>query len=169
MSRGLWNTAAQFVERGYAAKAPWYFNTPLLSSRGGTTASLPGEQSCDADAARTNKSVRVCSHMVHHKIPRTKLRDIFFIACFWGNFRLCTIGDENGLLWRRPPPAAETESQSRRRASPAQGVQADAVTASRRPAVRHAGQKQSSGRFLERGGFYASPRICLISAKSAAK
>lgn len=22
MSRGLWNTAAQFVERGYAAKAP---------------------------------------------------------------------------------------------------------------------------------------------------
>ena len=78
MSRGLWNTAAQFVERGYAAKAPWYFNTPLLSSRGGTTASLPGEQPYDADAARIHKSVRVCSHMVHHKIPRTKLRGIFY-------------------------------------------------------------------------------------------
>ena len=23
---------------------------------------------------------------------------VFFIACFWGNCRLCTIGDENGLV-----------------------------------------------------------------------
>ena len=61
------------------------------------------------------------------------------------------------------------QAQRSQRTSPAQGVQADAVTASRRLAVRPAGQKQSSGRFLERGGFYASPRICLISAKSAAK
>ena len=61
------------------------------------------------------------------------------------------------------------QAQRSQRTSPAQGAQADAVTASRRPAVRPAGQKQSSGRFLERGGFYASPRICLISAKSAAK
>ena len=44
-------------------------------------ASLPGEQPYDADAARIHKSVRVCSHMVHHKIPRTKLRGIF-IAVF---------------------------------------------------------------------------------------
>ena len=41
-------------------------------------ASLPGEQPYDADAARIHKSVRVCSHMVHHKIPRTKLRGIFY-------------------------------------------------------------------------------------------
>ena len=61
------------------------------------------------------------------------------------------------------------QAQRSQRTSPAHGAQADAVTASRRPAVRPAGQKQSSGRFLERGGFYASPRICLISAKSAAK
>ena len=61
------------------------------------------------------------------------------------------------------------QAQRSQRTSPAQGAQADAVTASRRPAVRPAGQKQSSGRILERGGFYASPRICLISAKSAAK
>lgn len=61
------------------------------------------------------------------------------------------------------------QAQRSQRTSPAQGAQADAVTASRRLAVRPAGQKQASGRFLERGGFYASPRICLISAKSAAK
>ena len=61
------------------------------------------------------------------------------------------------------------QAQRSQRTSPAQGAQADAVTASRRLAVRPAGQKQASGRFLERGGFYASPRICLISATSAAK
>ena len=43
------------------------------------------------------------------------------------------------------------QAQRSQRISPAQGAQADAVTASRRPAVRPAGQKQSSGRFLERG------------------
>lgn len=30
-------------------------------------ASLPGEQPYDGDAARIHKSVRVCSHMVHHR------------------------------------------------------------------------------------------------------
>ena len=44
-------------------------------------ASLPGEQPRDANAARIHKSVRVCSHMVHHKIPRKKLRGIF-CCCF---------------------------------------------------------------------------------------
>jgi len=44
-------------------------------------ASLPGEQPRDANAARIHKSVRVCSHMVHHKIPRKKLRGIFY-CCF---------------------------------------------------------------------------------------
>jgi len=47
-------------------------------------ASLPGEQPYDADAARIHKSVRVCSHMVHHKIPRTKLRGIFLLLVFEG-------------------------------------------------------------------------------------
>lgn len=88
MSRGLWNTAAQFVKRGYAAKAPWYFNTSLLSSRGGTTASLPGEQSCDADAARINKSVRVCSHMVHQKAPCCKAGRFSYVDLYWENRHL---------------------------------------------------------------------------------
>ena len=43
------------------------------------------------------------------------------------------------------------QAQRSQRTSPAQGAQADAVTVSRRPAVRPAGQKQSSGRFLQRG------------------
>lgn len=43
------------------------------------------------------------------------------------------------------------QAQRSQRTSPAQGAQADAVTASRRPAGRPAGQKQSSGLFLERG------------------
>ena len=47
-------------------------------------ASLPGEQPYDTDAARIHKSVRVCSHMVHHKIPRTKLRGIFLLLVFEG-------------------------------------------------------------------------------------
>ena len=47
-------------------------------------ASLPGEQPYDADAARIHKSVRVCSHMVHHKRPRTKLRGIFLLLVFEG-------------------------------------------------------------------------------------
>ena len=147
--------------------------TPLFYPRAEEQqASLPGEQPYDADAARIHKSVRVCSHMVHHKIPRTKLRGIFY----------CLFLRELPFVhhWGREWPAVEVtaacggnrepeQAQRSRRTSPAQGAQADAVTVSRRPAVRPAGQKQSSGRFLERGGFYASPRICLISAKSAAK
>ena len=43
------------------------------------------------------------------------------------------------------------QAQRSQRTSPAQGAQADAVTASRRPAGRPAGQKQSTGLFLERG------------------
>lgn len=42
-------------------------------------ASLPGEQPYDADAARIHKSVRVCSHMVHHIGASDKmLAPIFF-------------------------------------------------------------------------------------------
>ena len=88
MSRGLWNTAAQFAKRGYAAKAPWYFNIPLLSSRGGTTASLPGEQSRDANAARIHKSVRVCSHMVHQKAPCCKAGRFSYVDLYWENRHL---------------------------------------------------------------------------------
>ena len=135
-------------------------------------ASLPGEQPYDADAARIHKSVRVCSHMVHHKIPRTKLRGIFLLLVLrelpfvhhWGQEWLAVEATAACGGNREPEQAQRSQ-----RTSPAQGVQADAVTASRRPAVRPAGQKQSSRLFLERGGFYASPRICLISAKSAAK
>lgn len=51
-------------------------------------ASLPGEQPYDADAARIHKSVRVCSHMVHHKQPYGNVRlfsfhnDCRFVECF---------------------------------------------------------------------------------------
>ena len=72
--------------------------------------SLPGEQPRDADAARIHKSVRVCSRMVHHKIPRTKLRGIFYCLFLRELLFPCSSGDENGLLWRRPPPAAVTAS-----------------------------------------------------------
>ena len=93
--------------------------------------------------------------MVHHKIPRTKLRGIFLLYVF----------EETAVSVHqrgREQLAAEVtaacggnrepeQAQRSQRTSPAQGAQADAVTASRRPAVRPAGQKQSSGRFLERG------------------
>lgn len=99
---------------------------------------------------------------------------VFFIACFC--LRELPFVHHWGREWLAVEVTAACggdrdpeQAQRSQRTSPAQGAQADAVTASRRPAVRPAGQKQSSGRFLERGGFYASPRICLISAKSAAK
>ena len=61
---------------------PLDVSTPLFYPRAEEQqASLPGEQPRDANAARIHKSVRVCSHMVHHKIPRTKLRGIFY-CCF---------------------------------------------------------------------------------------
>lgn len=73
MSRGLWNTAAQFAKRGYAAKA-LDVSTPLFYPRAEEQqASLPGEQPRDANAARIHKSVRVCSHMVHQRMPYTKV------------------------------------------------------------------------------------------------
>lgn len=66
---------------------PLDVSTPLFYPRAEEQqASLPGEQPYDADAARIHKSVRVCSHMVHHtKQIRTyffsKVRsDLFFIC-----------------------------------------------------------------------------------------
>ena len=64
---------------------PLDVSTPLFYPRAEEQqASLPGEQPRDANAARIHKSVRVCSHMVHHKIPRTKLRGIFLLYVFEG-------------------------------------------------------------------------------------
>ena len=92
--------------------------------------------------------------MVHHKIPRTKLRGIFY--CLF--LRELLFVHHWGREWLAvEAPAAcggnrePEQAQRAQRTSPAQGAQADAVTASRRPAVRPAGQKQSSGRFLGRG------------------
>ncbi len=52
-------------------------------------ASLPGEQPYDADAARIHKSVRVCSHMVHHKTALRKRKAVFLmIAALWSAFIL---------------------------------------------------------------------------------
>ena len=49
-------------------------------------ASLPGEQPRDANAARIHKSVRVCSHMVHHKQPHNLFCVAVFNSCrnIWG-------------------------------------------------------------------------------------
>ena len=67
--------------------------TPLFYPRAEEQqASLPGEQSYDADAARIHKSVRVCSYMVHHKIPRTKLRGIFLLLVFEGTAVCAPLG-----------------------------------------------------------------------------
>lgn len=64
---------------------PLDVSTPLFYPRAEEQqASLPGEQLCDTDAAWIDKSVRVCSNMVHHKIPRTKLRGIFLLLVFEG-------------------------------------------------------------------------------------
>ena len=96
-------------------------------------ASLPGEQPYDADAARIHKSVRVCSHMVHHKIPRTKLRGIFYCLFLrelpfvhhWGREWLAV--EATAACGGNGEPEQAQRSQ---RTSPAQGAQADAVTAS---------------------------------------
>lgn len=50
-------------------------------------ASLPGEQPYDADAARIHKSVRVCSHMVHHKRLAESCKAFF--ATFKEGRRFC--------------------------------------------------------------------------------
>lgn len=88
MSRGLWNTAAQFAKRGYAAKAPWCFNTPLLSSRGGTTGITSGWAAAWCQCARIHKSVRVCSHMVHQKAPCCKAGRFSYVDLYWENRHL---------------------------------------------------------------------------------
>ena len=78
--------------------------------------------------------------MVHHKIPRTKLRGIFLLYVFEGT----AVSVHH---WGREQLAAEMtaacggnrepeQAQRSQRTSPAQGAQADAVTASRRPAVK---------------------------------
>ena len=109
MSRGLWNTEAQFVERGYAAKA-LDISTPLFYPRAQEQqASLPGEQPCDADAARIHKSVRVCSHMVHQKSLRKRKAFFIMIAALCECFHLpltstqvsgsfCFVGEIQELL-----------------------------------------------------------------------
>ena len=72
---------------------PLDVSTPLFYPRAEEQqASLPGEQPYDADAARIHKSVRVCSHMVHHKIPRTKLRGIFLLYAFEGTAVCAPLG-----------------------------------------------------------------------------
>lgn len=56
---------------------PLDVSTPLFYPRAEEQqASLPGEQPRDANAARIHKSVRVCSHMVHHT---KQIRTYFFL------------------------------------------------------------------------------------------
>ena len=58
---------------------PLDISTPLFYPRAQEQqASLPGEQPCDADAARIHKSVRVCSHMVHQSTRCKKLQRVFY-------------------------------------------------------------------------------------------
>ena len=112
MSRGLWNTAAQFVERGYAAKAPWYFNIPLLSSRGGTTGITSGWA---AVWCRCRPDTQKCSGLFPHGAPQTpcrKLQGVFLLplkkagasAHFSGNTRYRYDGGQC------PPPTDKPEA-----------------------------------------------------------
>ena len=71
---------------------PLDVSTPLFYPRAEEQqASLPGEQPRDANAARIHKSVRVCSHMVHHKQPYGKRRAVFYCnfpgRCGWVHHR----------------------------------------------------------------------------------
>lgn len=75
-------------------------------------ASLPGEQPYDADAARIHKSVRVCSHMVHHKRLAESCKAFFLLplkkagasAHFSGNTRYRYDGGQC------PPPTDKPEA-----------------------------------------------------------
>ena len=72
---------------------PLDISTPLFYPRAEEQqASLPGEQLCDTDAAWIDKSVRVYFDMVHHKIPRTKLRGIFLLLVFEGTAVCAPLG-----------------------------------------------------------------------------
>ena len=67
---------------------PLDVSTPLFYPRAEEQqASLPGEQPRDADAARIHKSVRVCSHMVHHKSLAENCKAFF--ATFKEGRRFC--------------------------------------------------------------------------------
>ena len=80
---------------------PLDISTPLFYPRAQEQqASLPGEQPCDADAARIHKSVRVCSHMVHQKMALRKRKAIFMmIAALWSAFILPLTSDRvNGFF-----------------------------------------------------------------------
>ena len=72
-------------------------------------ASLPGEQPYDADAARIHKSVRVCSHMVHHKQPYGKRRAVFLLL-FPGTLRM---GAPSGGREQPAPRVQRTAGQKR--------------------------------------------------------
>lgn len=89
MSRGLWNTAAQFAKRGYAAKAPWCFNTPLLSSRGGTTGITSGWAAawcqCRPD---TQKCSGLLPHGAPEKAPCCKAGRFSYVDLYWENRHL---------------------------------------------------------------------------------
>lgn len=67
---------------------PLDISTPLFYPRAEEQqASLPGEQLCDTDAAWIDKSVRVCSDMVHHKRLAESCKAFF--ATFKEGRRFC--------------------------------------------------------------------------------
>ena len=102
---------------------PLDVSTPLFYPRAEEQqASLPGEQPYDADAARIHKSVRVCSHMVHHKIPRTKLRGIFLLLVFEGTAvcaplgtRMACCGGNRRLRWKQRARAGAAVAEDKPR------------------------------------------------------
>ena len=106
---------------------PLDVSTPLFYPRvEEQQASLPGKQLCDADAARIHKSVRVCSHMVHHKLPYGNV----------GHFFCCIFPGCCGLTVHhrgREQLAAEATAACGGNREPEQ-AQPDAITASRGPA-----------------------------------
>ena len=70
-------------------------------------ASLPGEQPCDADAARIHKSVRVCSHMVHQSTRCKKLQRVFYCNLSKKVQSGAPSGDENSS---GPPPVRRAKT-----------------------------------------------------------
>ena len=131
---------------------PLDVSTPLFYPRAEEQqASLPGEQPRDANAARIHKSVRVCSHMVHHKQPYGKRRAVFLLQ-FPGTLRMgapsgtrtaCCGGDRR-LRREQGTGAGAAVAENK----PRQGAPFDAVTASRDPAFSvPRGKNAPVGRF----------------------
>lgn len=87
---------------------PLDISTPLFYPRAEEQqASLPGEQLCDTDAAWIDKSVRVCSDMVHQSTRCKKLQRVFYCNLSKKVQSGAPSGDENSS---GPPPVRRAKT-----------------------------------------------------------